>query len=158
MNISDTQIFQNVEFSEDWLIHSKKQEIESQLMEGINYALSASLESVNNKLANFYNKIINSSTEIKRLVQSGTAAETINNIMKVNKAMKGENMREKTINEDIVVTFAGGRRLVSISVSQELLNTKDSKLIGGQLVDVLNKAISISRNKLMNKFGPPNPS
>ncbi len=158
MSISDTQIIQSMEFSEDWLIHSKKQEIESQLIESINYALSTSLDSANSKLAIFYNKIINSSTEIKRLVQSGAAAETTNNIMKVNKAMKVENIQEKSINEDIVVTFAGGRRLVSISVSQELLNTKDSKLIGGQLVVVLNKAISSSRNKLMNKFGPSSPS
>jgi len=154
MTISGTQIFQSVEFSEDWLIHSKKQEIERQLLEGINYALSASLESGNNKLADFYNRMINSSPEIKRLVQSGTAAETTSSLLNVNEAVKAESIQEKSIHEDIVATFAGGRRLVSISISQELLNTKESKVIGGQLVDVLNKAIANSRNRLMNKFGP----
>jgi DNA-binding protein YbaB len=154
MTISGTQIFQSVDISEDWLIHSKKQEIENQLFEGINYALSASLESGNKKLADFYQRMINSSPEIKRLVQSGAAAETTGNIMKVNEAVKAESVQEKSIHEDVVVVFAGGRRLVFIAVSQELLNTKDSRVIGVQLVDVLNKAIKYSRNKLMNKFGP----
>jgi DNA-binding protein YbaB len=56
--------------------------------------------------------------------------------------------------EAITAVFSGGRQFSSLSISKELLDTKDGAAIAGRVIDVVNKAVTESRKNLMNKFGP----
>jgi DNA-binding protein YbaB len=151
--ITATQIFHTIDLSEEWLSHSKKGELEKQLLEGINYALDKSFDSASNQLKAFYKNMIESSKEIKHLIQTGASTETTEGLQKVAQAVKSEIIREKSINEDIVAVFVGGRRFSTIMISQELFDTKNGETIAGRLMDALNNAVNRSRNKLMKKFG-----
>ena len=54
--ISGMQKIKNLEISRDWFIHSEKKEVERELLDAINNALSVSYEYVTKQLAEFKNR------------------------------------------------------------------------------------------------------